>query len=462
MAEPIAPAPCDLLVRDAALVATVDAGRSEIAGGWVAVTGGLVSGVGGPGDPAPAARETIDARGCLVTPGLVNSHHHLFQNLTRAWRPMTRAPLFGWLAACFPQWVGLDADAVHVSAWVGLAELALSGCTTSTDMMYFHVRGAGDFIDAEIEAAVDLGVRFHPSRGAYAVGVDNGGIAPMVAVQTVEEILADSERLVHRYHDRSHGAMVRIAFGPCTTFALPPDGMRELVALAEHLDVRIHTHLSESADDDDHAMAHFGTTDFGVFERLGLDLDRTWVAHCVWPTDEEIGRLARAGVAVAHCPSSNCVLSSGIAPVADFRRAGVPVGLGVDGSSSSDAASLWMEARQALLVGKLRDGADSVDARAVLEMATRGGAACLGRVGELGELSVGAVADLAVWSLDGPSYAGALDDPIEAWLRCGPGRARDTVVAGRAVVRGGLLTHGRLDEMLGRHRVAATRLQQVV
>ncbi len=449
----------DLLITGADLLATMNDEREELRGGWIAVTDGLISAIGTASDPTPDAADLIGAEGCLVTPGLVNTHHHLFQNLTRAWTPMTDKPLFGWLRSCFPQWTRLDDEAIHVSAWVGLAELAQSGCTTSTDMCYFHVRGGGDFIDAEIAAAVDLGMRFHPSRGLFSQGEDNGGIAPAIAVQTEDEILADCERLVARYHDRSHGAMVRIALGPTATFAMSPSGMREVVELAERLDVRIHTHLAESQDDDDFARSTVGMNNVEHFESLGLCQDRTWVAHCVRPTPAEIGRLAAAGVGVAHCPTSNCILASGIAPVAAFRRAGMAVGLGVDGSSSADAGSLWMEARQALLMGKVRDGADSTSGRTVLELATRGGARCLGREGEIGQLTVGAAADLAIWSLDGPTYAGAISDPIEAWVRCGPASARDTIVAGRPVVRNRVLVSPKLDEMLTRHRAAAMRIQ---
>jgi cytosine/adenosine deaminase-related metal-dependent hydrolase len=253
--------------------------------------------------------------------------------------------------------------------------------------------------------------------------------------------------------------MVRIALAPCSPFSVTADLMVRTAELAERLDVRLHTHLAENAEDDDFSMARFGCRPVEHFERVGWSTDRSWVAHCVMPNAAEVRRLGAAGVGVAHCPSSNLILSSGIAPVLDMVDAGVPVGLGVDGSSSADSASLWMEARTAMLLAKLRSGAGAASARAALEMATRGGAACLGRAGELGELSVGSVADVVVWSLEGPSFAGAIADPVEALLRCGPAAARDTIVAGRPVVEGGVVVHPGLEEMLRRHRAISARIQ---
>ena len=449
----------DLVVANARLLATMDAERRELEGGWVAVTGGLVEAVG-TGTP-PTAAATIDADGCLVTPGLVNTHHHLYQNLTRALPAMTDKPLFGWLQSLYPLWRGIDEEAVHVSAWVGLAELALSGCTTSTDHLYLHPRGAGDLLGAEIAAARDVGLRFHPTRGSMSLSEKDGGLPPDDVVADDDEILAASQVAVERHHDRAHGAMVRVALAPCSPFSVTEELMVRSAELAERLDVRLHTHFAENAEDDAFSLATFGCRPMAYLERTGWCTDRTWVAHCVMPDDHEVARLGAAGVGVAHCPSSNLILSSGIAPVVRLRAAGCPVGLGVDGSSSADAASLWLEARQALLLAKLRDGAAAVTARAVLEMATLGGAGCLGRAGELGELSPGAVGDIAVWSLEGPSFAGALADPIEGWLRCGPVAARDTIVHGRAVVRDGHLVSPRVAEMLELHARHAARIQRL-
>jgi cytosine/adenosine deaminase-related metal-dependent hydrolase len=452
-------APADLLVRNG-YVATVDTARRELDGGWVAVTDGLVSAVGASTDPVPDAGEVIDASGCLVTPGLVNTHHHLYQNLTRAFPPMTTAPLFGWLQTLYPLWRALDEEGAHVSAWVGLAELALSGCTTSTDHLYLHPRGGGDLLTAEIEAAKDLGIRFHPTRGSMSLSQKDGGLPPDDVVQDDDEILALSQAAVERHHDRGFGAMVRVALAPCSPFSVTRDLMVRSAELAEKLDVRLHTHFAENSEDDDFSIATFGCRPFEYLRDVGWLSGRTWVAHCVMPNSGEITELGRAGIGAAHCPSSNLILASGIAPVVDLRRSGVHVGLGVDGSSSADSASLWLEARQAMLLAKLRSGAGAADARMALEIATIGGAGCLGRLGEIGSLAVGTAGDIAVWDLNGVRFAGGIADPVETWLRCGPVSARDTIVHGRAVVRAGALVSPKVDGMLTDHRRLAARMQK--
>ena len=449
----------DLLISGALCIATMDTDRREINGGWIAITGGRIEALGGPNDPPPAAVRHLAANESLVTPGLINTHHHLFQNLTRAWPAMTAAPLFGWLQQLYPKWARLDEEAAYESAWIGLCELALSGCTTSTDHLYLHPRGSGDLLGATITAAAEVGVRFHPTRGSMSLGQSDGGLPPDNVVQRDDLILAECEHQVHRHHDRGFGAMVRVALAPCSPFSVTTELLRATAELAERLDVRLHTHLAENSEDDSFSIERFGCRPVEYLEQVGWCSDRTWVAHCVMPNDDEIVRLGRAGVGVAHCPSSNMILSSGIAPVVALRAAGVPVGLGVDGSSSADSGSLWLEARQAMLLAKLRDGAAAGTARMALEMATRGGAACLGRAGELGELTVGAVADLAVWPLTGPAYAGAIADPIEAWLRCGPTAARHTIVNGKVIVEDGHFHRPDLDEHLRTHRRISTDMQ---
>jgi len=397
----------------------------------------------------------------LVTPGLINTHHHMYQNLTRAFPPMTNAALFGWLQTLYPLWSVLDEEGAHVSAWVGLAELALSGCTTSTDHLYLHPRGGGDLLSAEIAAAQDLGIRFHPTRGSMSLSQKDGGLPPDNVVQDDDEILAESQTAVERHHDRSHGAMVRIALAPCSPFSVTKSLMIRSAELAEKLDVRLHTHFAENVEDDDFSLRMFGCRPFEYLRDVGWLSDRTWVAHCVMPNHDEIQALGAAGIGAAHCPSSNMIISSGIAPIIELRAAGVHVGLGVDGSSSADCASLWMEAREAMLLAKLRSGAGAADARMALECATIGGAGCLGRLGEIGSLQIGAVGDVAVWSLQGVRFAGAIADPIEAWMRCGPISARDTIVHGRTIVRNGELVSTRVDEMLGIHRRIATKMQRL-
>jgi cytosine/adenosine deaminase-related metal-dependent hydrolase len=385
----------------------------------------------------------------------------MYQNLTRAFPPMTNAALFGWLQTLYPLWSTLDEEAANVSAWVGLAELALSGCTTSTDHLYVHPAGGGDLLSAEVMAAKDLGMRFHPTRGSMSLSQKDGGLPPDNVVQDHDVILAESQRAVEQHHDASHGAMVRIALAPCSPFSVTKQLMTESAQLAEKLDVRLHTHFAENSEDDAFSIATFGCRPTQYLEDVGWCTDRAWVAHCVMPNHDEIQQLGKAKIGVAHCPSSNMILSSGIAPVVDLRAAGVHVGLGVDGSSSADSASMWLEARQAMLLAKLRNGAAAGTARMSLEIATRGGAGCLGRIGEIGEISVGAVGDLAIWSLTGVAFAGAVADPIEAWLRCGPTGAKHTIVNGKLVVDNGQLVSNKVESMLATHRTVAKRMQRI-
>ena len=444
----------DLCVRNADLIVTMDAPRREIRGGWVAVSGGLVTAVGEPGRE-PEAERTIDASGCLVTPGLINTHHHIFQNLTRAFAPALAGDLFHWLRTLYPVWSRLDSEAAYVSAWVGLAELALGGCTTSTDHLYLHPRGGGDLVSAEIEAARELGFRFHPTRGSMSLSEKDGGLPPDSVVQDDDEILADCERLVALHHDPAPGAMVRVALAPCSHFSVTPDLMARSAELAERLDVRLHTHLAENADDSALCEATHGCRPVEFLESVGWGSDRSWVAHCVVPDAIDIDRLARWGTGVSHCPSCSQLIGLGVAPIREMLDAGVPVGIGCDGSASTDCASLWLETRGALLLARLRGGPQAMDARQALEMATLGGAACLGR-DDIGALEPGRAGDLVVWPTEGVSFAGALSDPVEALLRCGPVAARHTVVAGEVLVADGHLTATAVDEMLSRHRRIAS------
>ena len=456
MSDTDADAPVDLVVQDSLCVATM-AGE-EIAGGWVAIDGGFVVAVGGPGTE-PRGRKVIAATDCLVTPGLINTHHHIYQNLTRSFAPATQADLFTWLSTLYPVWAGLDEEAVYLSTWIGLAELALGGCTTSSDHLYVHPQGGGDLLSAEVRAAQEFGLRFHPTRGSMSRSQKDGGLPPDEVCQDEDEILTASEEAVHRHHDPSRGSMVQIGLAPCSPFSVTPALMEASAVLAERLDVRLHTHIAEDPDEDAYCLATYGRRPLEHLEAVGWMTNRTWVAHCVYPNDAEIARMGTAGVGVAHCPSSNMMISQGLAPITEFRAAAVPVGLGCDGSASTDSASLWMEARNALLLARLRKGPASTGARDALHIATVGGAQCLGREGELGVLAPGAVGDLVCWPLTGIPFAGALSDPIEAWLRCGPVAARHTIVGGNAVVEDGRIVDPRLDELLARHRVVAARLQ---
>lgn len=446
----------DLLIKNAELVATSD-GR-EIPGGWVAITGTQIEALGGPGTE-PVAGTTLDAGGSLVTPGLINTHHHIYQNLTRAYSPALKGGLFEWLTALYPLWANLDEEAIYISAYIGLAELALGGCTTTTDHLYVHPRPG--FIDAEIRAARDIGFRFHPTRGSMSRSQKDGGLPPDSVVQTDDEILADSERLIDTYHDPGPDSMLRIGLAPCSPFSVTPELMRATVELAERRDVRLHTHLCESPDEDRYCLEVYGRRPVEQLEHVGWGTDRVWVAHCVYPNDREVERLGGWGVGVAHCPSSMLMIGCGVAHVAELRAFGSPVGLGCDGSASTDHASLWLEARTAMMLGKMRLGAASMSARDVLDIATKGSAACLGRGGELGVLRAGAPADVVVWQLPEIAFAGAHTDLVEAWLRCGPVSARHTVVNGKVLVRDGELELGDLAQHLARHRAISLRLQGI-
>ncbi len=441
------PERADLLVRDADLLVTMTG--EEIPGGWVAIIGGLVSGVGKPGTE-PSAIEVISARGSLVTPGLINTHHHIYQNLTRAFAPIIHVDFWEWLTTLYKVWSRIDEEAVYVSTVVGLTELALGGCTTTTDHLYVHPRP--NLIDAEIKAASDLGFRFHPTRGSMSLSLKDGGLPPDEVVQDDDEILADSERLIKTYHDPGPNSMLRIALAPCSPFSVTPSLMQRTAELAERLDVRLHTHLVEDVGELSYCQNTFGCSSIEHFEEVGWGTDRAWVAHCVYPTEDEVARLGRWHTGVAHCPSANSLYSRSIAPVRALRDAGARVGLGCDGSSSSDHMSLWLEARTALLLARIKEGPGSMTAREVLKIATQGSAACLGREDGLGTLQPGVPGDVVVWSLDEVAFAGVHTDLVEGFLRCGPVHARHTIVNGRVLVRDGVPQSDKLQDALAAHR----------
>lgn len=446
------------LIHDARLVAPMDDRRSRFPGGFVLVRDERIEAVGAA--PAPRLDEPhtrIDARGKVVLPGLVNTHHHLPQTLTRNVPRVQEAPLFRWLVELYEIWRGLDADAVDAAARVGLGELLLTGCTTSTDHLYLFPRGQDRLIDVEIAAARDLGIRFQPTRGSMSRGKSQGGLPPDDVVQDEAAILEDSRRLIREHHDPRPGAMTRIALAPCSPFSVTDDLMRRTAELARENGVRLHTHMAETLDEERYCLEVYGCRPVEYLRRLGWLGSDVWLAHCVHLSDPEIALFAETATGVAHCPSSNFRLGSGIAPVRKMLEAGVPVGLGVDGSASNDTSNMLAEVRQALLAHRL--GADPsrwVTAEEALWMATRGGARCLGR-DDVGSLEPGKAADLILVDTRRLSYAGAGGDILAGLVFSPWPEPVDTVmVNGRVVVEGGTLAGVDVEALVARaDRIAA-------
>ena len=407
----------------------MDDERREHADGHVVCEGARIAAVGaGPAPPALAERATrrIDGRGKLATPGLVNCHHHLYQHATRGYAQ--EATLFEWLVALYPVWKHIDDAVVAATARAGLAALARSGCTTSTDHHYIFPRHAGDLLAVEIDAARAIGLRFHPCRGAMDLGESDGGLPPDDVVEDRDAILAASADAIDRFHDAAPGAMVRIALAPTSPFSVTGELMRETAELARARGVRLHTHLAETDDEETFCLERFGVRPLQYLEDLGWLGEDVWLAHCVHLNGPETRRMGATGTGVAHCPTSNGRLGAGIAPVPELLAAGAPVGLGVDGAASNECGELADELRAALVVARARSGPRALTARQVLELATRHGARCLGRDDELGHLSAGAVADVALWDLAELGYAG-IADPVAA-LVFGPTRPVHTLLVG--------------------------------
>ncbi|MCA2012840.1 8-oxoguanine deaminase [Cereibacter sphaeroides] len=418
------------LIRNADVVVTMDGTRRELAGASVLVEDGAITAVG-PGLRAEGA-EVIEAAGCVVTPGLVNTHHHLYQTLTRAVPGGQDALLFGWLKTLYPIWARYTPEDFHISTQLGLAELALTGCTMSSDHLYLYPNGAR--LEDTIHAAAELGLRFHATRGAMSIGESKGGLPPDSVVEDERAILEDCIRVVDAFHDARPEAMTRVALAPCSPFSVSRELMRDAALLARDKGVMLHTHLAENDEDIAYSLSQFGVRPGQYAEDLGWTGADVWHAHCVKLDAAEIALFAHTKTGVAHCPCSNCRLGSGIAPVRAMRDAGVRVGLGVDGSASNDAGDLINEARQAMLLQRVANGADAMSAREALEVATLGGATVLGRAGELGSIEPGKRADLAIWDLSALQVAGSWD-PVAALVLCGPHRVKHLLVEGRTIVR---------------------------
>ncbi|KQB11464.1 8-oxoguanine deaminase [Rhodobacter capsulatus] len=441
----------EILIRGAEVVVTMDSARRELRGADLLIRGGEIVAVG---QGLASTGEVVSAAGCVVTPGLINTHHHLYQTLTRAVPGGQDALLFGWLKTLYPIWARMGPEEIFTSAQIGLAELALSGCTLSSDHLYLFPNGAR--LDDTIAAAAELGLRFHPTRGAMSIGESAGGLPPDALVEREEAILKDCIRVIDAHHDPRPGSMLRVGVAPCSPFSVSRELMRDAALLARDKGVMLHTHLAENDEDIAYSLHRFGCRPGQYAEDLGWTGADVWHAHCVKLSGSEIDLFARSNTGVSHCPCSNCRLGSGIAPIRAMRDAGVKVALGVDGSASNDAGNLIAEARQALLLQRVQNGAEAMSVREALEIATLGGAQVLGRP-ELGSLEPGKRADLAIWDVSGLEAAGAWD-PVAALLLSGPTRVKHLFVEGRPVVRDGQITTLDLPRVIERANALAKAL----
>lgn len=447
-----------LLVKNAVVLVTMDVERRELVAGGLYAEDGIITQVGPTGELPGTADEVVDLAGHIVLPGFINTHHHFYQTLTRAVPGAQDSGLFDWLRTLYPIWARMTAEHIEVSTKVALAELALSGCTTAFDHLYLFPNDSR--LDDEVEAAGEIGMRLHASRGSMSLGESSGGLPPDSVVESEEAILEDTARLIETYHDGTAGSMTQVVVAPCSPFSVTPEIMRESAALARAHGVTMHTHLAETMDEEEFCVATYGRRPVELMEDLDWMGDDVWFAHSVFISDAEIGRMAAAGTGVAHCPSSNMRLASGIAPVRKYLAAGVATGIGVDGSASNDGSHLLGEARMALLLARLdaapnQTGGDLMAARTALELVTRGGAEVLHRP-DLGSLEVGKAADFVAIDLDRLEYAGARHDPVAAVLLAAPVSVDFNYVGGRPVVVAGDLVTAELGPLIERHnRLAA-------
>jgi cytosine/adenosine deaminase-related metal-dependent hydrolase len=436
------------LIRHAALLATFDSADREITDGALLIRDNVIEQVGSTSELAGEADRIIDARGHVVLPGLINTHHHLYQSLTRAVPAAQNGTLFEWLVTLYPIWANLTPEAVYVSAKVALAELLLSGCTTAADHLYLFPNGAT--LDDEIRAAREIGIRFHPTRGSMSLGESRGGLPPDRVTQAEDTILRDTRRVIEAFHDPKPFAMCRVGVAPCSPFSVTPALMKESADLARSYGVRCHTHLAETLDEDRFCLEKFGKRPLDYANDLGWLGNDVWFAHGVWFDVGEIARLGHSGTGIAHCPTSNMRLGSGTAPLHSWSAAGLPVGLGVDGSASNDSGDMLAEVRQALLLQRVARGPGALTARQALAIATRGGARVLGR-DDIGSLAPGMAADLAMFDLNRVAYAGAQHDPLAALVFCAPQPASMVMVDGKIVVSEGRVTTVDIGKVVERH-----------
>ncbi len=443
------------LIRYARTLVTMDSARREIPDGGLFIRDNVIEQVGPTSELPPQADRVIDLRGHIVLPGLINTHHHLYQTLTRAVPAAQNANLFNWLKTLYPIWANLTGEGVYVSALIGMAEMILSGCTTSSDHLYLYPNDCK--LDDEIRAAQEIGLRFHAARGSMSLGESKGGLPPDRVVEDEKDILADCQRVIETYHDPNPYAMLRIVLAPCSPFSVTADLMRESVRMAEHYDVTLHTHLAETLDEEQFCLERFGRRPVEYMEELGWVGQRVWHAHCVHMSEREVELFGRTGTGVAHCPSSNMRLASGIAPIKALLAHKTPVGLGVDGSASNDGSHLLGEARQAMLLQRVGGDPSALSAREALEIATLGGAKVLRRH-DIGSLEPGKAADLIAIKLNRLEYAGALHDPVAAVIFCAPVGVDWVMINGKVIVQEGHLTTIELEPIIQRHNHIARQM----
>lgn len=426
-------------------------------GGFVVQNGKILELVGQNQQPTSPVDEIYSAHNDVILPGLINGHHHFYQTLTRAWKPVVNVPLFPWLVNLYPVWAKLNPEQLYLATQVALAELMMSGCTFAADHHYLFPAQLADAIDIQVQAAEKLGIRVMLTRGSMSLGQEQGGLPPQHTVQDMHTILQDSERLVQQYHQRGADAMVNIALAPCSPFSVTPEIMKESATLAQQLDVRLHTHLAETLDEEAFCLKMFGMRTVDYLESVGWLNSRTWLAHGIHFNADEILRLGRNGVGICHCPHSNMRLASGICPTLDLMQAGAKIGLGVDGSASGDASNLLLEAKQALYLQRLKYGAEKITPELALGWATSGSAQLLGREQHLGQIAPDFQADFACYRLDELRFSGS-HDPISALLLCGADQAQHVMVNGKWRVKDKNLLGIDLEKLRAEHHSAAKAL----
>ncbi len=455
-----------LLIKNADILVTMDDDRRELKNGGLYSENGFIKKVGPSNELPETADEILDLSGYLVLPGLVNTHHHFYQTLTRAVPAAQDANLFNWLKTLYPIWARMNPEDVFISAETAMVELALSGCTTASDHLYLFPNGSR--LDDEIAAGKEVGIRLHASRGSMSLGESKGGLPPDSVVDTEENILKDSQRLIETYHDPNPGSMLQIVLAPCSPFSVTGDLMRESAKMARHYRVHLHTHLAETEDEQEFCLQKFGHRPVGYMQSVDWVGEDVWFAHSIYVNKDEISVYAHEGCGVAHCPSSNMRLASGIAPIRELMAASIKVGLGVDGSASNDGSHLLAEARQSMLLSRLRSGlegfslsADKVPplmtGRQALELATRGGASVLGRK-DIGSLEPGKCADLIAFKLDKLAYAGSLHDPVAALVFCAPQNVDISFVHGRMIIKDGKMLTIDTGTLIEKHNRASLKL----